>query len=50
LSNIFAFNEKIWRLYLNVAKAGGLQSQEEPLPKILLDASSRKAGALRVKL
>ena len=29
----------------NVAKAGGLQSQEELLSKIKLDASSRKAGA-----
>ena len=29
----------------NVAKAGGLQSQEEPLSKIKLEASFRKAGA-----
>ena len=29
----------------NVAKAGGLQSQEEPLNNIKLEASSRKAGA-----
>ena len=29
----------------NVAKAGGIQSQEELLSKIKLDASSRKAGA-----
>ena len=32
------------------AKAEGLQSQEEPLSKIKLEASSRKAGASRVKL
>ena len=30
---------------LNVAKAGGLQSQEESLSKIKLEASSLKAGA-----
>ena len=29
----------------NVAKAGGLQSQEEPLSKMKLEASARKAGA-----
>jgi hypothetical protein len=32
-------------VYPNVAKVGGLQSQEEPLSKIKLEASSRKAGA-----
>ena len=32
-------------VYPNVAKAGGLQSQEESLSKINLEASSRKAGA-----
>ena len=32
-------------LYPNVAKAGGLQSQEEHFNKINLEASSRKAGA-----
>ena len=35
----------MFRLDPNVAKAGGLQSQEEPLSKIKLEASSRKAGA-----
>ncbi len=29
----------------NVAKAGGIQSQEEPRSKIKIEASSRKAGA-----
>jgi hypothetical protein len=34
-------------VYPDVAKAGGLQSQEEPLSKIKLEASSRKAGGLQ---
>jgi hypothetical protein len=34
----------------NVAKAGGLKSQEEPLCKIKLDASSRNAGASEGKV
>jgi len=33
------------KLYPNVAKVGRLQSQEEPLSKIKLEASSRNAGA-----
>jgi len=32
-------------VYPNVAKVGKLQSQEESLSKIKLEASSRKAGA-----
>jgi len=37
--------ELLFRHYPNVAKVGGLQSQEEHICKINIEASSRNVGA-----